>query len=397
MKILVTGSNGFVGKNLVANLNNIKLGKDTRFDIKIDEIFCYDIDSSLEDLDKYCKEADLIFHFAGINRPKDNKEFKEGNVNLVKVLLDTLKKYKNTCPIVVSSSLQASLIGRYDNEYGRSKLEGENLFFDYAKETKSKVLVYRFPNIIGKWCKPNYNSAVATFCYNIAHDLPIEVNPDAPELELLFVEDLVNEMINCLLNKETHCNFDGLTPIKDSNGKFCYVSKTYKRTLGDIVNWLEVFKNQPINNRIPNIPNDSFEKKLYSMYLSYLPKEKIKYELNMHKDDRGSFTEVIKTLGSGQVSINISKPGITKGDHWHNTKWEIFVVVKGHALIKERNIVTNELIEFEVSGEKLEAIYMLPGYTHSITNLSKTEDLVTLMWVNEEFDSNNPDTFKEIV
>ncbi|SDA30839.1 UDP-2-acetamido-2,6-beta-L-arabino-hexul-4-ose reductase [Ruminococcus sp. YE71] len=398
MNILVTGAKGFTGKNLVENLKNIRDGKNrTRSNIKIDEIFEFDIDTDKSLLDEYCAKADFVFNLAGVNRPKDNSEFMAGNFGFASELLDTLKKHGNKCPVMISSSLQATLIGRYDGEYGRSKLAGENLFFDYAKETGAKVFVYRFPNLFGKWCRPNYNSAVATFCNNIANDLPIQVNDRSTQLELLYIDDLIEEMLDAIKGKAHTCNYDGLNVVPDENGKFCYVPTTHKVTLGEIVDLLESFKAQPDTLVMPEIPNNSFAKKLYSTYLSYLPKEKTIFDLKMNCDDRGSFTELLKTVNCGQFSVNISKPGITKGQHWHNTKWEFFIVVAGHGLIQERKIGTDEVIEFEVTGDKIQAIHMLPGYTHNIINLSETENLVTVMWANEQFDPNHPDTFGEPV
>ena len=398
MKVLVTGAKGFVGKNLVCSLNNLKDGKDrTRPNIKIDEVYEYDIDSNISELDEYCKNADFVFNLAGVNRPKDPEEFKEGNFGFASTLLGTLKKYGNKCPVMISSSIQATLIGRYDGEYGRSKREGENLLFDYANKTGAKVLVYRFPNLFGKWCRPNYNSAVATFCNNVANDLPITINDRSTELELLYIDDLVYEMFDALEGKEHRCEFDGLIAVENENGKFCFVPMTHRVTLGEISDLLEKFKSQPISLLMPEIPNNSFAKKLYSTYLSYLPKEKVAFPLKMNVDQRGSFTELLKTEKCGQFSVNISKPGITKGQHWHNSKWEFFIVVSGHGLIQERKIGTDEVIEFEVSGDKIEAVHMLPGYTHNIINLSETENLVTVMWANEQFDPNRPDTFFEVV
>lgn len=398
MKILITGAKGFVGKNLVANLYNIKDGKDRTRNLQIDEIFEYDIDSDPSLLEGYCKEADFVFNLAGVNRPKDQSEFMEGNFGFASTLLDTLKKYRNNCPVMLSSSIQATLIGRYgESDYGKSKLAGEELFFNYSKETGAKVLIYRFPNLFGKWCRPNYNSAVATFCNNIANDLPIQVNDRNTKLELLYIDDLVDELLDALEGKEHHCEYDGLNVVKKLNGRYSFVPTTHNVTLGEIVDLLELFNNQSKTLIIPEIPKNSFAKKLYSTYLSYLPKEKTIFPLKMNVDDRGSFTELLKSEKCGQVSINISKPGITKGQHWHNTKWEFFIVVSGHGLIQERKIGTDEIIEFEVSGDKIEAIHMLPGYTHNIINLSETENLVTVMWANEAFDSNKPDTFFEKV
>ena len=399
MNILITGAKGFVGKNLVANLKAIKEGKNrTRPNLSIGEIFEYDIDTPQTELDTFCAKADFVFNLAGVNRPKDTKEFMQGNFGFASTLLNTLKKHNNKCPVMLSSSIQASLKGRYANsEYGKSKQAGEDLFFDYAKETGAKVYVYRFPNLFGKWCRANYNSAVATFCNNLAHDLPIQVNDRATELELLYIDDLIEEMLDTLEGKPHHCNYDGLKPLPQESGKFCYAPITHKTTLGEIVDLLESFKAQPKTLFIPQIPQNSFAKKLYSTYLSYLPIEKTKVEIPMHCDDRGSFTELIKTLGCGQFSVNISKPGITKGNHWHNTKWEMFIVVSGKARIEQRKIDSNEKLTFDVSGEKMEIVYMLPGYVHNITNLSDTEPLVTLMWVNEVFNENKPDTFFEPV
>ena len=398
MKILITGAKGFVGRNLVENLKNIKDGKNRTRDLKIEEIFEYDIDTDSILLDSFCKEADFVFNLAGVNRPKDQSEFMEGNFGFASTLLETFKKYNNNCPVMLSSSIQATLIGRYgESDYGKSKLAGEELFFDYSKETGAKVLIYRFPNLFGKWCRPNYNSAVATFCNNIANDLPIQVNDRNTKLELLYIDDLVEEMLDALEGKEHHCEFDGLNTIEKQDGRYCFVPTTHQVTLGEIVDLLYSFNNQPKTLVVPEIPNNSFAKKLYSTYLSYLPKEKVAFPLKMNVDGRGSFTELLKSEKYGQVSINISKPGITKGQHWHNTKWEFFIVVAGHGLIQERKIGTDEVIEFEVSGDKIEAIHMLPGYTHNIINLSETENLVTVMWANESFDPNKPDTFFEEV
>lgn len=398
MKILVTGAKGFVGKNLVANLYNIKDGKYRARTIQIEEIFEYDIDTDVALLDTYCKEADFVFHLAGVNRPKEQSEFMEGNFGFTSTLLDTLKKYKNTCPIMLSSSIQATLIGRYgESDYGKSKLAGEELLFSYAEETGAKVLVYRFPNLFGKWCRPNYNSAVATFCNNIANDLPIQVNDRAIELELLYIDDLVEEMFDALEGTEHHCAYNGLEVVPVEDGRYCYVPNTHKVTLGEIVDLLQEFKSQPETLLMPEIPKDSFAKKLYSTYLSYLPKEKVSFPVKMNIDTRGSFTELIKTANNGQFSVNISKPGITKGEHWHNTKWEFFIVVSGHGLIQERRIGSDEIMEFEVSGDKIEVIHMLPGYTHNIINLSDTENLVTVMWANEQLDAVRPDTYFEKV
>ena len=440
MKILVTGAKGFVGKNLCASLKNIQEGKDRRFpDLKIDAVYEYDIDSNTEELDAYCKDCDFVFNLAGVNRPQNQEEFMQGNFGFASTLLDTLKKHNNRCPVMLSSSQQASLTGRFGNsEYGRSKKAGEELFLDYERDflkaprhsgldpesheiadqvrddgLRSRVLIYRFPNLFGKWCRPNYNSAVATFCNNIANDLPITVNDPSVELELLYIDDLVDEMIAALQGKEHRCDFDGLTVIPyDSNtnnsqlttdsqlstlnsqlGRYCYCPITHHVKLGEIVDLLYRFAEQPQTLLIPEIPEGSFAKKLYSTYLSYLPKEKVAYPLKMNVDDRGSFTELVHLANCGQVSINISKPGITKGQHWHHTKWELFIVVKGHGLIQERKEGTDEVIEFEVSGDNIQMVHMLPGYTHNIINLSDTEDLVTVMYCNEVFNPNKPDTF----
>ena len=399
MNILVTGSAGFVGKNLVETLKNIKENKDrTRPNLHIEDIYEFDIDTNIELLDEYCKKCDFVFNLAGVNRPKNNDEFMKGNFGFASMLLDTLKKYQNNCPIMLSSSIQATLIGRYgESDYGKSKLAGEELFFNYGKEVNAKVLVYRFPNLFGKWCRPNYNSVVATFCNNIANDLDIQVNDRSTQLEMLYIDDLVQEMLDALEGKEHHCSFEGLTTIFDQKGDYCYVPTTHYVTLGEIVDLLHEFKQQPQSLMMPSIPNNSFAKKLYSTYLSYLPKEKVSFPLKMNIDQRGSFTELLKTKSHGQFSVNISKPGITKGQHWHHSKWEFFIVVSGHGLIQERKIGTDEIIEFEVTGENIQAIHMLPGYTHNIINLSDTDDLVTLMWANEEFDAQHPDTYFEEV
>lgn len=398
MKILVTGAKGFVGRNLCAQLKNIRDGKARNYPVTVDEVFEYDIDSTPEQLDRYCAEADFVFNLAGVNRPKDQKEFMEGNFGFASTLLDTLKKHGNTCPVMLSSSIQATLIGRYGtSDYGKSKLAGEELFFDYGRDTGAKVLVYRFPNLFGKWCRPNYNSAVATFCNNIANGLPIQVNDRNTELELLYIDDLVAEMVDALEGKAHRCDYDGLNPVPGDPGRYCYVPTTHKATLGEIVDLLEAFHAQPETLLMPEIPDGSFEKKLYSTYLSYLPKQKAAFPLKMNVDARGSFTELLKTKSCGQFSVNISKPGVTKGQHWHNTKWEFFIVVSGHGLIQERKLGYDEVLNFEVSGEKIQAVHMLPGYTHNIINLSETEDLVTLMWANECFDPSKPDTFFEVV
>ena len=440
MKILVTGAKGFVGKNLCANLRNIQEGKDRRFpELSIEDIYEYDLGNTQDQLEAWCKECDFVFNLAGVNRPQNQEEFMKGNFGFASTLLDTLKKHGNTCPVMLSSSQQASLTGRFGNsEYGRSKKAGEDLFLEYEKKflqaeansslftihssLRPRVLIYRFPNLFGKWCRPNYNSAVATFCNAFANDLPYTVNDPSVELELLYIDDLVDEMIAGLQGKEHHCEFDGLevlpAPADNADGadnaenqrdreesaksadtkyRYCYVPTTHKATLGEIVELLKSFAEQPKTLMIPEIPENSFAKKLYSTYLSYLPKEKVSFPLKMNVDARGSFTELLKTVNCGQFSVNVSKPGITKGEHWHHSKWEFFIVVSGRALIQERKIGTDEIMEFEVSGEKIEAVHMLPGYTHNIINLSQTENLVTLMWANEQFDPNHPDTFGEKV
>ena len=400
MNILVTGANGFVGRNLVSQLENIASGKARNYAIAGEElhVLCYDVDSDPAALEEYCRRADFVFNLAGVNRPEDPSEFMKGNFGFASTLLDTLKKYGNTCPVMLSSSIQATLIGRYGtSDYGRSKLAGEELFFDYSAGTGAKVLVYRFPNLFGKWCRPNYNSAVATFCNNIANDLPIQVNDCSTELELLYIDDLVDEMIAALSGKEHHCEFDGLDPVAKDDGRYCYVPVTHKATLGEIVDLLYTFNKVPETLVMPEIPEGSFAKKLYSTFLSYLPENKVCFPLKMNVDERGSFTEILKTGKCGQISVNISKPGITKGQHWHNTKWELFTVVSGHGLIQLRKIGTDEVIEYEVSGDRIESVQMLPGYTHNIINLSETEDLVTVMWANETFDPGHPDTYFEPV
>ena len=399
MNILITGAKGFVGKNLVENLRCIKDGKNTtRPELKIDEIYEYDVESDKEQLFYYCERADFVFNLAGVNRPKDDGEFMKGNFGFASELLEALKKYKNTCPVMLSSSVQATLAGRFQtSEYGKSKLAGEELFFDYSRETGAKVLVYRFPNLFGKWCRPNYNSAVATFCYNTANDLPLMINDRNTVLELLYIDDLVEGLLDALEGKAQYCEYDGVEAKGEKDGRYAYIPVTHKVTLGEIADTLEEFKTQPESLIMPEIPAGSFAKKLYSTYLSYLPKEKVSFPLKMNADNRGSFTELLKTASCGQFSVNISKPGITKGEHWHNTKWEFFIVVSGKALIQERKIGTDEILEFYVSGEKIEAVHMLPGYTHNIINLSDTEDLITLMWANESFDKNRPDTFFEKV
>lgn len=399
MKILVTGAKGFVGQNLVANLKNIQQGKNrTRPALQIEEIFEYDMQSTPQELDAYCAAADFVFNLAGVNRPKEQSEFMQGNFGFASTLLATLKKHGNTCPVMLSSSIQATLIGRYgESDYGKSKLAGEELFFTYAEETGAQVLVYRFPNLFGKWCRPNYNSAVATFCNNIANDLPIQVNDASVKLELLYIDDLIEEMFDALEGKAHCCDYNGLVPQPAADGRYCYAPTTHKVTLGEIVELLDLFKKQPQTLLMPEIPYNSFAKKLYSTYLSYLPAEKTIFDLKMNKDERGSFTELLKTLNCGQFSVNISKPGITKGEHWHNSKWEFFIVVAGHGLIQERRIGTDEVREYEVSGERIQAVQMLPGFTHNIINLSQTENLVTVMWANEQFDAQHPDTFGEKV
>ncbi len=399
MNILVTGAAGFVGKNLCEALKAVRDGKDrTRPELKIDEIFEFDIASAPASLDGFCEKADFVFNLAGVNRPKDQSEFMAGNFGFASALLASLEKAKNACPVMLSSSVQATLIGRYgQSDYGKSKLAGEELFFDYAKKTGAKVLVYRFPNLFGKWCRPNYNSAVATFCNNIANDLPITVNDRTTELELLYIDDLVAEMLDALENKEHRCEFDGLKTVLSENGKYCAAPVTHHVTLGEIVDLLAEFHDEPATHVMPEIPNGSFAKKLYSTYLSYLPKEKVCVPLKMNIDARGSFTELMRTEKCGQFSVNISKPGIKKGEHWHHSKWEFFIVVSGHGLIQERKIGSDEVLNFEVSGDKIEAVHILPGYTHNIINLSEKDDLVTVMWANEPFDPAHPDTYSENV
>lgn len=417
MKILVTGAKGFVGQNLCAQLKNIKHGKTRCYgEVTVEAVYEYDLDSTPEELDKWCAEADFVFNLAGVNRPKDTSEFMEGNFEFASTVLDTLMKHGNRCPVMLASSQQASLTGRFENsEYGRSKKAGEDLFLKYGKETGARILIYRFPNLFGKWCRPNYNSAVATFCNAFANNLPYTVNDPSVELELLYIDDLVDEMLYELrcytlqINqtsdessksvelKPHRCEFSGLDVIPDNNGRYFYCPVTHKVTLGQIVELLKEFADQPKTLTIPEIPNNSFAKKLYSTYLSYLPKEKIAFPLKMNVDDRGSFTELIHTLNCGQVSINISKPGVTKGQHWHNTKWEFFIVVSGHGLIQERKLGTDEIMEFEVSGDNIQCVHMLLGYTHNIINLSMTENLVTVMYCNEAFDAAKPDTYYEKV
>ena len=398
MNILVTGSRGFVGKNLCTALKSIKDGKDrTRPDLHIDAIFEYDVDTDPVLLDEYCKNADFVFNLAGVNRPTDPRAFMEGNFGFAEILLKNLKKHGNTCPVMLSSSVQATRIGRYDNEYGKSKKAGEDLFFAYAEETGAAVLIYRFPNLFGKWCKPNYNSAVATFCCNAANDLPITIHDRETELELLYIDDLICEMLDALEGKAHRCEFEGVNAVPCETGKFCVAPVTHRATLGEISDLLNAFRAQPQTLVMPKIPNGSFAKKLYSTYLSYLPEEKVSFPLKMNTDARGSFTELLKTADCGQFSVNISKPGITKGQHWHHSKWEFFIVVSGHGLIQQRKLGENDVLSFEVSGETITAVHMLPGYTHNIINLSDTDDLVTLMWANEPFDPEHPDTYGENV
>lgn len=398
MNILVTGSKGFVGKNLIENLKTLQSGcNTTRPDLKIENIYEYDVDSDLQMLDGYCRDADFVFHFAGVNRPQNSDEFWIGNRDFSITLINYLKKHNNLCPVLVSSSVQATLIGRYDNEYGKSKRASEEQFFEYAEKTGAEVLVYRFPNLFGKWCKPNYNSVIATFCNNIAHDLPITINDPATTLELLYIDDLITEMFDALEGKSHHCKYEGTRAVFNSRGKYCAVPTTHIVSLGEVVSLLEAFRRQPDTLLVCEMPEDSFAKKLYSTYLSYLPKEKILYDLKMNKDSRGSFTELIRTANCGQFSVNITKPGISKGQHWHNTKWELFIVVSGKGLIRQRKIGTDEILDFEVSGEKIQTVQILPGYTHNIINLSENEDLITIMWANEVFDSSHPDTYRELV
>ena len=398
MNILITGANGFVGKNLTEALKCIRDGKDkTHPALSIETIYCYDIESSESELEEACTHCDFVFNLAGVNRPQNPEEFMQGNFGFASKLLDTLKKHQNPCPVMISSSIQATCIGRYDSDYGRSKKAGEDLLFSYAEETGAKVLVYRFPNLFGKWCRPNYNSAVATFCNNIANDLPITVNDPSVQLELLYIDDLVDEMIAALEGKEHRCTFDGIDTVLCEDGNYCAAPITHKITLGEIVELLQSFKAQPETLVMPEIPHNSFAKKLYSTYLSYLPREKASFPLKMNVDARGSFTELLKTEKCGQFSVNISKPGITKGQHWHHTKWEFFIVVSGKGLIQQRKVGSDEVLNFEVSGEKIEAVHMLPGYTHNIINLSETDNLVTVMWANEQFEPKHPDTFFEVV
>ena len=397
MNILITGAKGFVGRNLAENLKNIRDGKNRTAALTVDAVLEYDVDTDPALLEEYCRKADFVFNLAGVNRPENPEEFMQGNFGFASRLLETLKQQNNTCPVMLASSIQASLIGRYDSDYGRSKKAGEDLFFDYGRQTGAKVLVYRFPNLFGKWCRPNYNSVVATFCHNIANNLPITVNDPAVELELLYIDDLVEEMLCALEGRAHRCEYDSLMPVPRENGSYCYVPVTHRVTLGEIVDLLHAFKAQPATLQMPEIPGGSFAKKLYATYLSYLPKEAASFPLKMNVDARGSFTELLKTANCGQFSVNISKPGITKGQHWHNTKWEFFIVVSGEALIQQRKIGTDEVMDFRVSGERIEAVHMLPGYTHNIINLSDTRDLVTVMWANEPFDPQKPDTFFEPV
>ncbi len=397
MKILITGAEGFVGRNLAEAMRCVRDGKDRTRGVSVEELWLYDVDTDREVLDEGCRKADFVVNLAGVNRPTDPEEFMRGNFGFASELLSLLEKYNNKCPVLLSSSIQATLIGRYDGEYGRSKKAGEELFFEYGKRTGAKVLVYRYPNLFGKWCRPNYNSAVATFCHNVAHDLPITVNDPSAELELLYIDDLVDEVFSALRGEEHRCEFDGIRTVLTDGGRYCAAPITHKVSLSEIVALLEEFKSQPKTLTIPEIPEGSFAKKLYSTYLSYLPREKVSFPLKMNNDARGSFTELIKTKKCGQFSVNVSKPGITKGEHWHNTKWEFFIVVSGRGRIEERKIGSDEVISFDVSGDKIEAVHMLPGYTHNIINLSDTENLVTVMWANESFNSEKPDTFSEKV
>ena len=399
MNILITGAAGFVGKNLAAALECVRDGRDrTHPGLSVGEVYLYDIDSPASMLEEACRKADFVFNLAGVNRPKNQEDFMRGNFGFASTLLETLKKYRNPCPVMLSSSIQATLEGRFaGSEYGKSKKAGEELFFSYGKETGAKVLVYRFPNLFGKWCRPNYNSAVATFCYNYAHDLPITVNDPSVELELLYIDDLVQEMLRALEGKEHRCEFEGLNTVLTDQGRYCAAPVTHRATLGQIVALLDSFRAQPQTLLMPEIPEGSFAKKLYSTYLSYLPGDKAIFSLKMNRDPRGSFTELLKTEKCGQFSVNISAPGVTKGQHWHNSKWEFFIVVSGHGLIQQRKVGTEEVLNFEVSGDNIQAVHMLPGYTHNIINLSQTENLVTLMWANERFDPEKPDTFHEVV
>ena len=398
MKILVTGAKGFVGRNLCEALKSIRDGKNrTRPQLHISEVLEYDLDTAPQLLDSFCAKADFVFNLAGVNRPENSEAFMQGNFGFASTLLETLKKHGNLCPVMLSSSIQATLIGRYDSDYGRSKRAGEGLFFEYGAQTGAKVLVYRFPNLFGKWCRPNYNSVVATFCHNYANDLPVTVHDSSTELELLYIDDLVEEMLDALEGAEHRCEFEGIHAIASENGRYCAAPVTHRVTLGQIITLLEEFRAQPSTLLMPQISHNSFAKKLYSTYLSYLPKEKVAFPLKMNADHRGSFTELLKTGSCGQFSVNISKPGVTKGQHWHNTKWEFFIVVAGRGLIQMRKIGTEEVLEFYVSGDRIEAVHMLPGYTHNIINLSETENLVTVMWANEPFDPDRPDTYYEEV
>jgi len=398
MDILITGAAGFVGKNLTAALEAIRDGKDRRFpELNIGKLWLYDVQSPAELLEEGCRHADFVFHLAGVNRPVDPAEFMRGNYGFSSILLNTLKRYGNTCPVMLASSIQATLIGRYDSDYGRSKKAGEDLFFRYGADTGARVLVYRFPNLFGKWCRPNYNSVVATFCHNIANDLPITISDPGVQLELLYIDDLVAEMIAALLGSEHRCEFDGVNTVLTETGRYCAAPVTHRVTLGEIAQLLQSFRTQPQSLLMPEIPENSFGKKLYSTYLSYLPREKISFPLKMNVDSRGSFTELLRTGSCGQFSVNISKPGITKGQHWHHSKWEFFIVVSGHGLIQMRKLGSNEVLNFEVTGDRMEAVHMLPGYTHNIINLSDTQDMVTVMWANECFDPQKPDTFFEAV
>ena len=399
MNILITGAAGFVGKNLAAALQCVRDGRDrTHPGLSVGEVYLYDIDSPASMLEEACRKADFVFNLAGVNRPKNQEDFMRGNFGFASTLLETLKKYRNPCPVMLSSSIQATLEGRFaGSEYGKSKKAGEELFFSYGKETGAKVLVYRFPNLFGKWCRPNYNSAVATFCHNYAHDLPITVNDPSVELELLYIDDLVQEMLRALEGKEHRCEFEGLNTVLTDQGRYCAAPVTHRATLGQIVALLDSFRAQPQTLLMPEIPEGSFAKKLYSTYLSYLPRDKAIFSLKMNRDARGSFTELLKTEKCGQFSVNISAPGVTKGQHWHNSKWEFFIVVSGHGLIQQRKVGTEEVLNFEVSGDNIQAVHMLPGYTHNIINLSHRENLVTLMWANERFDPEKPDTFHEVV
>ena len=399
MNILITGAAGFVGKNLAAALQCVRDGRDrTHPGLSVGEMYLYDIDSPASMLEEACRKADFVFNLAGVNRPKNQEDFMRGNFGFASTLLETLKKYRNPCPVMLSSSIQATLEGRFaGSEYGKSKKAGEELFFSYGAETGAKVLVYRFPNLFGKWCRPNYNSAVATFCHNYAHDLPITVNDPSVELELLYIDDLVQEMLRALEGKEHRCEFEGLNTVLTPGGRYCAAPVTHRATLGQIVALLDSFRAQPQTLLMPEIPEGSFAKKLYSTYLSYLPGDKAIFSLKMNRDPRGSFTELLKTEKCGQFSVNISAPGVTKGQHWHNSKWEFFIVVSGHGLIQQRKVGTEEVLNFEVSGDNIQAVHMLPGYTHNIINLSQRENLVTLMWANERFDPEKPDTFHEVV